>query len=89
MKKRKCRLSPEERKIHDEAVKLRKMTDEQLVNKVRSLRNASSATFSSSTSNDKGGVKKLLEGLSRGECKGVKSATTYKISQYAREIGVL
>ena len=89
MKKRKCRLFPEERKIHDEAVKLRKMTDEQLVNKVRSLRNASSATFSSSTSNDKGGVKKLLEGLSRGECKGVKSATTYKISQYAREIGVL
>jgi hypothetical protein len=89
MKKRKCRLTPEERKIHDEAVKLRKMTDEQLVNKVRSLRNASSAVFASSTSNDKGGVEKLLEGLSRGECKGVKSATTYKISQYAREIGVL
>lgn len=31
MKKRNCRKSEEERRIHEQAVKLRKMTDEQLV----------------------------------------------------------
>ena len=35
-KKRNCRRTPEEVSIHDEAVKLRKMTDVQLVEKVRS-----------------------------------------------------
>lgn len=31
MSRRKCRLSPEELNIHEKAVKLRKMTDNQLV----------------------------------------------------------
>ena len=34
-KKRNCRRTPEEQAIHDEAVRLRKMTDQQLVSKFR------------------------------------------------------
>ena len=41
-KKRNCRRTPEEVSIHDEAVKLRKMTDAQLVEKVRSASAAAS-----------------------------------------------
>ena len=41
-KKRNCRRTPEEVSIHDEAVKLRKMTDAQLVEKVRSASVAAS-----------------------------------------------
>ena len=41
-KKRNCRRTPEEVSIHEEAVKLRKMTDAQLVEKVRSALNATS-----------------------------------------------
>lgn len=43
-KKRNCRRTPEEVSIHDEAVKLRKMTDVQLVEKVRSASVAASET---------------------------------------------
>lgn len=31
----------------------------------------------------------LLEQLDAGECKGIKSATAYKISEFAREQGYL
>lgn len=41
-KKRNCRRTPEEASIHEEAVKLRKMTDAQLVEKVRSASAAAS-----------------------------------------------
>lgn len=34
-KKRKCRMTDEERQIHEEAVKLRKMTDQQLIDVVQ------------------------------------------------------
>lgn len=39
MKKRNCRKTDEEREIHDKAVKLRKMTDAQLVEKVETAFN--------------------------------------------------
>ena len=35
------------------------------------------------------GVRKLIEGLARGDCKGVKGATVYKIQQYAEETGLI
>lgn len=88
-KKRKCRYTPEELAIHEEAVKLRKMTDKQLVDKVRGSLATSSVISEDKATNDKGGVKRLIEGLSRGECKGIKGATAYKINEYATEIGLL
>lgn len=35
------------------------------------------------------GVKKLIEALATGKCKGVRGATVYKIEQFASELGML
>lgn len=88
-KKRKCRYTPEELEIHEQAVKLRKMTDEQLVMAFRAASAPSSAVSKQEVVKDTGGVKKLIEGLSRGDCKGIKGATVYKIQQYAEEMGLI
>lgn len=34
-------------------------------------------------------VKILLDGLAKGECKGVKGATAYKIAEYAQQKGLI
>lgn len=34
-------------------------------------------------------VKILLDGLAKGECKGVKGATAYKIAEYAQKKGLV
>ena len=34
-------------------------------------------------------VKILLDGLAKGECKGVKGATAYKIAEYAQQKGLV
>lgn len=88
-KTRKCRLTPEELAIHEEAVKLRKMTDRQLVMASRGVQRRSPAVSEAPAQKDTDGVKKLIEGLSRGDCKGVKGATVYKITEYAEEMGLL
>ncbi len=88
-KKRKCRYTPEELEIHNEAVKLRKMTDAQLVEAFKSANSPQKAVLDAEPNKDAGKVEKLLKGLFRGDCKGVKSATAYKVQQYAVEIGVL
>ena len=88
-KKRNCRRTPEEIAIHDRAVKLRKLTDKQLVDTVDCAQARASEAFEDKTDKDKGAIKKLLDGLSRGECKGVKSATVYKITEYATEAGLI
>lgn len=88
-KKRKFRYTPEELAVHEQAVKLRKMTDEQLVMAFRASSAASPAVSQEEVEKDTDGVKKLIEGLSRGECKGVKGATVYKIQQYAEEMGLI
>ena len=63
MKKRNCRMTGEEKNVHERAVKLRKMTDDKLV--------------------------EHIDQLDAGECKGIKSATAYKIAEFAREQGYL
>lgn len=88
-KKRKCRLTPEELAIHDEAVKLRKMTDEQLVKAFRNAQMPSTDSSSKPAEEHTNNIKVLIEGLSRGDCKGVKGATVYKITEYAAEKGLI
>lgn len=34
-------------------------------------------------------VKILLDGLAKGECKGVKGATAYKVAEYAQQKGLI
>ena len=70
-------------KTHDEAVRLRKMTDEQLI---EAFRNANREKVTKSNDNSQS-VKKLLEELSDGKCKGIKGATAYKIVEYATQRG--
>lgn len=98
-KKRKCRYTAEELAIHEEAVRLRKMTDKQLVEEFHRAADTDCVADSRTTSqevvekdsseNDTPAIEKLLEGLSEGKCKGVKGATVYKITEFAREMGLI
>lgn len=78
--------TPEQQAMHKEAVRLRKMTDEQLVN---TFRTAQEGGHAAKERRDTDKVKKLLKLLSDGECKGVKGATAYKITEFAKEKGLL
>lgn len=98
-KKRKCRYTAQELAIHEEAVRLRKMTDRQLVEEFhRSAEpeipptvreEAQNVPGGTGATNDTAGVKKLLEALSEGKCKGIKGATVYKITEFATEMGLI
>lgn len=87
-KKRKCRMTEEELIIHEEAVRLRKMTDRQLVEAFRNAPRAFSELTEAEPINHTNAVTMLLEGLTRGDCRGVKGATAYKIAEYAAEKGL-
>lgn len=95
-KKRKCRYTQEELNTHEEAVRLRKMTDAQLVGVVREARMAAAGsrvaqdgTNGNTPTTDTSGVERLLQDLSDGKCKGVGGGTAYKIIEYARRTGLI
>lgn len=86
----------EEKNVHERAVKLRKMTDDKLVEHIDHIREEAYNTGYSEAeaqraSNPAPGktLPQLLEQLDAGECKGIKSATAYKIAEFAREQGYL
>lgn len=90
-KKRKCRYTQEELAIHEEAIKLRKMTDKQLVEAFREkdAETPTEAENKHETGKDTNAVENLLQWLSEGKCKGVKGATAYKIAMFASEMGLV
>lgn len=98
-KKRKCRFTAEELAIHEEAVRLRKMTDRQLVEEfhraaeeetvVRTSTEAQAATEEADPNENTPAIEKLLNALSEGKCKGIKGATVYKITEFAKEMGLI
>lgn len=98
-KKRKCRYTAEELAIHEEAVRLRKMTDKQLVEEfhraadtevaVRVPDVAQNGEKGASPNENTSAVEKLLSALSDGKCKGIKGATAYKIAQFAAEMELI
>lgn len=95
-KKRKCRYTQEEISIHEQAVKLRKMTDKQLVDTFNEARYSSqnvsdTSKMAESTihKTDTDGIRKLLKELSEGKCKGIKNGTVYKLTEFAAEMGLL
>lgn len=98
-RKRKCRYTAEELAIHEEAVRLRKMTDKQLVEEFHRAADTEIAVrVPDMAQNGKNGadpnentpaVEKLLSALSDGKCKGIKGATAYKIAQFAAEMGLI
>ena len=89
----------EEKAIHEEAVRLRKMTDRQLVEEFHRAAEPEASLSSSHTAQDEpeaadpnentSAIEKLLSALSNGECKGIKGATAYKITQFATEKGLI
>lgn len=98
-KKRKCRYTAEELTIHEEAVRLRKMTDRQLVEEfhraaelettVRVPDVAQAAPEEADPNENTSAIQKLLNALSEGKCKGIKGATVYKITEFATEMGLI
>lgn len=98
-KTRKCRYTAEELAIHEEAVRLRKMTDKQLVEEfhraadtevaVRVPNVAQNSEKEADPNENTSAVEKLLSALSDGKCKGIKGATAYKIAQFAAEMGLI
>lgn len=98
-KKRKCRYTPEELSLHKEAVRLRNMTDRQLVEAFHraaepemAARVPSVAQESQETEEPIGNtsaVQKLLTALADGKCKGIKSGIAYKVAQLAEEMGLI
>ncbi len=89
----------EEKAIHEEAVRLRKMTDRQLVEEFHRAEEPEVSLSSSHEAQDEAeaadpnentsAIEKLLSALSDGECKGIKGATAYKITQFATEKGLI
>ena len=99
-KKRSCRRTQDEAAIHEEAVRLRKMTDQQLVDEFRRAKEsaevcaerpvASAVSFDEEKAEEnRGGVRKLLDELAEGKCKGIKGATVYKITEFASGLGLI
>ena len=83
----------EEKAIHEEAVRLRKMTDRQLVAEpevsLSSSCEAQDEPEAADHNENTSAIEKLLSALSDGECKGIKGATAYKITQFATEKGLI
>ena len=97
-KKRKCRYTPEELRIHEQAVRIRKLTDAQLVEAFNNAhkntpencpRMPQNGTETDKATNDTDAINKLLQAISDGQCKGVKSKTAYKIEELAKELGLI
>lgn len=77
-KKRSCRRTEEENRIHTEAVRLRKLTDEQLIKHVQEANPAQ---------NGNNQVKKFIDEVST--LNGIGTATISKLKDYAITAGYL
>ena len=97
-KKKNCRRTPAEQALHREAVRLRNMTDKQLVEEFHRAAEPEMATSARSVAQDgaegdtpignTSAVQALLTALSEGKCKGIKSGIAYKVAQLAAEMGL-
>lgn len=98
-RKKNCRRTPAEQAIHREAVRLRNMTDRQLVEQFHRAAEPEMAVSAPSVAQagadaitpigNTSAVQTLLTALSEGKCKGIKGATAYKVAQFAAEMGLV
>lgn len=77
MKKRSCRMTPEEKTMHEFAVKVRKMTDKQLYNFVNE--------YSDMNSN----INSFIESLDKQSGNGIGPATVKKVKEFAIREGYI
>lgn len=96
MKKRSCRMTAEERDLHEQAVRVRKMTDQQLVDHIKHIQqdayaagyaDAEAAPIEPQSTGKTLGA--FIEDLANGRCKGIKSATVFKLEEFARAEGYI
>lgn len=88
MKRRSCRRTTDENKIHEKAVKLRKMTDEQLVHYIEDRVEKARSEGKNESRREKN-AKDFLEALAPGLIPGVGMATVDKLIKFAREGGYI
>lgn len=79
----------EQQEIHKTAVRLRKMTDVQLVNAFNDARNTQDISAAGKQGKGADNLNRLLKMLADGECKGIKNGNAYKIIEFAREKGLI
>ena len=94
MAKRSCRRSADENKIHEKAVKIRKMTDEQLVRYVEDrVEKARSEGFNKGKEKAAGqkekGAKEFIAHLQLAKIPGIGDATLNKILKVAEDNGYI
>lgn len=81
MKKRNCRKSPQEKEIHILAVKVRKMTDQQLADFLQEIQ----ADAWQEGAAHGAGTERLLSDLEAGKCPGIGPMTARKIRRFVEE----
>ena len=90
MPKRKCRMNPLEKRNHDEAVKLRKMTDQQISESIHNIvTEAFEAGYKKGFKESKQkpeGIKEFLENIT---IPGVGKTTVDKLMIFAKERGYI
>lgn len=92
MKKRNCRKSENERIMHERAVKIRKMTDEQICSYIDGLNKAAEASKSQNTNKTASNrVKDFIRHLDSmsGTGNGIGKSTVYKLQKFAEKEGYL
>ena len=97
MAKRSCRRTLTEDRIHEKAVKVRKMTDEQLVSYIEDrVEKARSEGFNKGKKTVEeiirpaaAGVKEFLDQLRTSKIPGIGAATINKITKAAEEYGYI
>lgn len=90
MAKRSCRRSEDENRIHNRAVKLRKMTDEQLIAYIEDIKNLAvkAGAKSIEVSTDRN-VAKFIDEIEAKGIPGIGKVTIHKLRLYAEECGYL
>ena len=93
MAKRSCRRTEDENRIHEKAVKIRKMTDEQLVqyieNRVEKARSEGFNQGRKVNAPQGGGVKEFLSLIKEKKVQGIGAVTVSKLVKVATENGYL
>lgn len=98
MKKRNCRKNNEEKALHEKAVKLRKMTDDQLCQYIDGLKDeAYEDGFNAGKNQEKpvveksNGIEEFLQRLDTmsGTGNGIGKSTVYKLRKFAEKEGYI
>lgn len=85
MKKRNCRMTPEEREQHERATKIRKMTDQQLCEYIGGLKDTGEQIRPASIRRQ--AVEDFISRIRPGN--GIGQATIAKLRKYAQEEGFI